>query len=214
MTVSGLGKIAPSGNTNRWDTRTLVTMALFAALGVLLSYIEIPLFPPAPYLKFDPSFITAMVGAFLYGPLAGIVIGVIQNVVHGLFSTGGGFFGALMNCVIVVAYVWPAAIIYQRRKTMGRAIVGLVVGIVCGTAAAVLMNLWVTPLYTAGATTQLVIAMIVPILIPFNLIKLGIDSILAVLVYKPISNMVKPAKERRKQADAKLAQNNSHDTKE
>lgn len=193
---------APVHNTNRWDTKTLVTMALFATVGVLLSYIEIPLFPPAPYLKFDPSFITAMVGAFLYGPVAGIIIGILQNVVHGLFSTGGGMFGALMNCAIAVAYVWPASLIYKRRKVLSRAVVGLVLGIVCGTLVAILMNMWITPLYTAGATTQMVIAMIVPVLIPFNLIKLAIDSVLTMLVYKPVSNMLKPAKERRGKGDA------------
>jgi riboflavin transporter FmnP len=193
-------------NTNRWDTKTLVTMALFSAVGVLLSYLEIPVFAPAPYLKFDPSFITAIVGGFLFGPTAGIVIGLVQNIVHGIFSTGGGFFGALMNCAIVIAYVWPASMIYKHRKTFGGALVGLVVGIVCGVVMALLMNIWVTPLYTSGVTTQVVIGMIVPVLLPFNLIKLGIDSVLTLLVYKPISNMVKPTKEHRSKKDVSHVQ--------
>jgi len=189
-------------NSNRWDTKTLVTMALFSAVGVLLSYIEIPVFAPAPYLKFDPSFITAMIGGFLYGPVAGIVIGLVQNIIHGVFSTGGGFFGALMNCAIVVAYVWPASMIYKHRRTFGTAIVALVAGIVCGVAVALLMNIWVTPLYTTGVSTQAVIVLIVPVLLPFNLIKMGIDSVLTLLVYKPISNMVTPRKERKTRRSA------------
>ncbi|NTU89288.1 MAG: ECF transporter S component [Actinobacteria bacterium] len=184
-------------NTNKWDTRTLVTMALFAAIGILLSFVEIPLFPPAPFLKFDPSFVTAMVGGFIFGPLAGVIIGWVQALVHGILA--GNIWGAVVNCAIVLAYVVPTALIYRRKKTLATAIAGLVVGSILSIIVAVLMNLWITPIYM-GVPFETVVAMIVPILLPFNLIKVTLNSVLTALIYKPISNLVKPAKERHKGA--------------
>ncbi|MFR1640563.1 MAG: ECF transporter S component [Eggerthellaceae bacterium] len=70
-------------NTNTWDTRQLVTMALMCAIAALLSFAQIPLPFVPPFLTYDPSLMPAMVCGFAFGPGAGIAVGAIAAVIHG-----------------------------------------------------------------------------------------------------------------------------------
>ena len=99
-------------NTNRWSTRVLVTIALLCAISVLLTFVEFPLLPGVAWLSYDASFMPAMVCGFAYGPAAGLACGVISVVAHGILFAD--FTGALMNFLVVIGYVLPAAIVYHR----------------------------------------------------------------------------------------------------
>lgn len=180
-------------NTNRWETRQLVTMALLCAIGVLLSFIEFPLLPGATWLKYDASAMPAMVVGFAYGPVAGVSVGIIGAVIHGIML--GDFSGAVMNIIVVTCYILPAALIYKKAHTMKGAVIGLVVGSVFATLGAILGNLIITPAWL-GVPMDAVIAMIIPILTPFNLLKALLNSVLTLIVYKSISNLITPKKKQ------------------
>lgn len=180
-------------NTNKWETRQLVTMALLCAIGVLLSFIELPLLPGVTWLKYDASAMPAMVCGFAYGPAAGLSVGIIGAIIHGIML--GDFSGAVMNIIVVIGYILPAALIYKRAHTMKGAIAGLIVGSVCATLAAILGNLIITPAWL-GVPMDAVIAMIIPILTPFNLLKALLNSVLTLIVYKSISNLITPKKKQ------------------
>ena len=180
-------------NTNRWDTRQLVTMSLLCAISVLLSFIELPLLPAAPFLKFDASIMPAMVCGFAYGPAAGLACGVLGAIIHGIIMAD--YWGALMNVLVIIGYVLPAALIYRKMHTMKGAVAGLVAGIACSIIMAIVGNLLVTPIYL-NTPVEVVIGMIVPILIPFNIIKAVINSVLTLIVYKSISNLITPKKKQ------------------
>ena len=66
-------------NTNRWSTRQLVTMALMCAIAALLSFVQIPILPAAPFLTYDPSLMPAMVCGFAFGPGAGFAVGAVKR---------------------------------------------------------------------------------------------------------------------------------------
>lgn len=182
-------------NTNVWNTRQLVTMALMTAIGVLLSFIEIPLLPGVGFLKFDASNMPAMVAGFAYGPGGGMAVGILTAILHGLLMAD--FSGAIMNIIVVTFYVLPAALIYKYLHTFVGAIIALVVATLLATVGAVLGNLIITPSWL-GVPLDAVIAMIVPILIPFNLIKGFLNSILTLIIYKSISNLITPKKDQKK----------------
>ncbi len=186
-------QVKPLSNTNKWDTRQLVTMALLCAIGVLLSFIEFPIFPAAPFLKYDASFVPAMVSGFAWGPVAGLAVGVLTAVIHGIMM--GDFFGALMNILVTIGYVLPAALIYKKRHTWSGAVIGLVVGVVFATAMAIVGNLIITPLYM-GVSLDVVIGMVLPILLPFNLLKAVLNSAITLIVYKAVSNLITPKKKQ------------------
>ncbi|MDR0514029.1 MAG: ECF transporter S component [Coriobacteriaceae bacterium] len=194
QTENGSGTESPAfKNTNRWDTRQLVTMALLCAIGVLLSFIEFPLLPGVPWLKYDASAMPAMVSGFAWGPGAGVSVGVIGAIIHGILA--GDFWGAVMNIIVVVCYTLPAAFIYKKIHTWKGAVFGLVVGCLLSLAGAILGNLAITPMWL-GVDFQVVVDMVIPVLTPFNLLKAIINSVLTVVVYKVISNLVTPKKKQ------------------
>lgn len=180
-------------NTNKWETRQLVTMALLCAIGVLLSFIEFPLLPGVTWLKYDASAMPAMVCGFAYGPAAGLSVGIIGAVIHGIML--GDFSGAVMNIIVVIGYILPAALVYKKVHNFKGAIVGLVISSVCATLAAILGNLIITPAWL-GVPMDAVIAMIIPILTPFNLLKALLNSVLTLIVYKSISSLITPKKKQ------------------
>jgi len=177
----------------RWTTRQLAAMALLCSLSLLLSFIEFPIFPAAPFLKYDAGFVPIMIAGFAYGAGAGFATGLVQIVLHGLIM--GDVPGSLMNIIVVAGYVLPASAIYARFHTRAGAYGGLAVGSIVGVACAIGANLLITPFYM-GVTIDAVIAMILPILLPFNLLKACINSVLTAFAYKGTSNFLKPKHQR------------------
>jgi riboflavin transporter len=180
-------------NTNKWDTRQLVTMALMCAIGVLLSFVEFPLLPGVTWLKYDASAMPAMVCGFAFGPGAGLAVGIVGAVIHGILMAD--FSGAIMNILVVTGFILPAALVYRRKRTFKSGVVGLVLSAVAATIMAIVGNLIITPMWL-GVPFDAVVAMILPILTPFNLIKAGINAVLTLIVYKSISNLITPKKKQ------------------
>ena len=180
-------------NTNKWDTRQLVTMALMCAIGVLLSFVEFPLLPGVTWLKYDASAMPAMVCGFAFGPAAGLAVGVVGAVIHGILMAD--FSGAVMNILVVAGFILPAALVDRRSRTFKSGVVGLVLSAITATVMAILGNLVITPMWL-GVPLDAVVAMILPILTPFNLIKAGINAVLTLIVYKSISNLITPKKKQ------------------
>ena len=105
-------------NTNKWDTRQLVTMALMCAIGVLLSFVEFPLLPGVTWLKYDASAMPAMVCGFAFGPAAGLAVGIVGAVIHGILMAD--FSGAIMNILVVTGFILPAMALILAALTLLR----------------------------------------------------------------------------------------------
>ena len=185
----------PTNNSNVWSTRQLVTMALMCAIGTLLSFIEFPLLPGVTWLKFDASNMPAMVAGFAYGPAGGVAGCIVTAIIHGLLMAD--FTGALMNILVVTCFVLPAALIYKKKRTYKFAIIGLVFSIIAGVIGSIIGNLLLTPSWL-GVPFDAVVALIIPVLIPFNLLKGLLNSVITLIVYKSISNIITPKKDQKK----------------
>lgn len=172
---------------NHWSVRELVTLAIFSALGMALSFIQIPIFPPAPYLQYDPSGIVTLTVALMYGPAAGIMVQLVSWIPKLIMSP----LGSLLTFVAMIGAVLIVGLIYKKFHNLKGAIVAIVVGSVIFTAIAIAMNFVITPIYTPGVTVEAVASMVVPILLPFNIIKCVINGVVTGLLYKPVSNLVK-----------------------
>ena len=166
-----------------WDVRQLVTLAIFCAMGMALSFIQIPIFPPAPWLQYDPSGIVTLITALMFGPAAGFIVQVISWLPKLIMSP----LGTLLTLVAMAGMVPVVGLIYKRFHNFKGAVVSLIAGAVVFIA----MNFIITPIYTPGVTVEAVAAMILPILLPFNLIKCGINVAVTLLIYKPVSNLIK-----------------------
>ena len=166
----------------------MVTMAILVAISiVLVSVIHVPLIPAVPFLEYDPADIPILIGAFAYGPVAGIILTVVTSVIQGLtVSASSGLYGIIMHIIATSVLVLVASGIYRVRHTKKGAILGLV----CGTIAMALVmlpaNHFITPAFM-GVPTEVLDALLLPGILPFNLIKAGINSVVTFLVYKTVS---------------------------
>ena len=172
-------------------TRKLTIMAMLVAISVVLVYlIHFPIFPAAPFLEYDPADIPILIGTFAYGPLAGILLTVVTSVIQGVtVSSGSGLYGIIMHIIATSTIVLVAGSIYRVKHTRAGAAIGLVLGTICWGIVMCIANHFITPLFT-GMPTEAVDAMILPVILPFNLIKAGANSLITFLVYKTVSRHI------------------------
>ena len=173
--------VADSG---RWSTRRIAMYALFVALAMVTSFIEFPI-TPVTWLKYDPSGIICLIAGFAYGPSAAVIVSVLGFVPH-VFADP---WGTLMAVLVALCLSVPASFIYRANRTRKGAALGILAGAVLAIVAAIVGNLVVTPIY-AHMTVEAVAAMIVPILLPFNVAKMAIHAVVTFLIYKPVSNLL------------------------
>lgn len=183
----------PVKNTNRWSTRQLVTMALMCAISALFSFVQIPLIPGLTFLTYDPSLMPAMVCGFAFGPGAGFVVGALAAVIHGLVL--GEWVGSMMNIVATLCFIVPAAFVYRRVHTLKGAVAGLVLGSAAAVTGAIIANLTIGVWFWYGSVDAIA-PMILPALVPFNLVKTILNSVLTMVVYKAVSNLITPKKDQ------------------
>ena len=175
------------------STKKMAVMAMLAAVSVLLVLIHIP-FPPAPFLEYDPADIPILIGTFAYGPTAGIIITVVVSVIQGFtLSASSGIIGIVMHILATGSFALVAGLIYQRKKTRKSAILALGLGVITMTVMMVLMNLIFTPIFM-GTPVETVAGMLLPIIIPFNLMKAAINAVATLLLYKAVSRFIKEEK--------------------
>ncbi len=191
MSIDARANTPTLQNENRWSTKQLVVMALMCALALLLSFIEFPIFPSASFLKLDVSLVPSTVVGFAYGAGPGLVVGLACAVAHAAIT--GNWVGCLMSCIVAIVYIVPAGLIYARMHTLKGGIIGLVVATVCLIVGIIIANLVIDPLFY-GMPFEAVAALVVPAILPFNVIK----GVLVSVVYKAISNLITPAKKQAK----------------
>lgn len=185
-------KSKPQKEKQKMTTRQMVGMAMLAAISIVfVSVIHFPLFPAAAFLEYDPADIPILIGTFAYGPIAGFILTVVVSLIQGsTVSAGSGIIGIIMHIVATGSCTLISGTIYQKMKTKKGAAISLSVGVITMTFAMVLMNLILTPLFM-GAPVEAVMAMLVPIIIPFNLLKSCINCFITFLLYKSISHLLK-----------------------
>lgn len=176
---------------NSVNVRRLTSMAMLVAISVILLYlVHFPLFPAAPFLEYDPADIPVFIGTFMFGPAAGLALTVAASIIQGLtVSSASGILGVIMHILATGSFALVAGSIYRKKHTFAGAMAALLCGTLVMTVVMVGWNLIVTPIFM-GAPREKVVAMLVPVIIPFNLIKAGVNSLITVVVYKKLSNFI------------------------
>lgn len=171
------------------NAKAISKLAMMTAISVvLLLLIRIP-FPPAPFLVYDPADMPIYITAFAYGPIAGLLVTVVVSLLQAFALGGDGLYGFLMHVVATGIVALVIGVLYKRKKTKKNAIVCLVIGVVVAVVVMAGMNLLITPFYM-GVDIKAVIAMLPTVIIPFNLIKAGLNSVLTFLLYKRLSSFL------------------------
>ena len=164
----------------------IAKLAMLSALAFAVSYLEFPIFPAAPFLQMDFSLVFVLLGGFLYGPAAAIVISGIKECLR-LFTSGTAGVGELANFIVTVSFVVVPTLVYRFKKGLPVVILTLAVGCFLEIGVSLLTNRYINfPLFMGeGAAAQFELLWWYVLL--FNLIKSVAVSLVTVLLYKRIS---------------------------
>ena len=175
-----------------WKLRRLTVMAMFTALAfAAVAFVRIPVML---WLSYEPKDVLLTIGAFLLGPLEGIVMTIIVALIELITISNTGVIGFVMNVFSSCLFVCTAALIYHRKRTLGGALIGLISGALLATGGMILWNYLITPLYMENTTREQVAGMLIPLFLPFNLLKGGLNATLTMLLYKSVSSALRAAK--------------------
>jgi len=174
------------------NTRKLAIMGVMAGLSVALVFlIRFPIFPQAPFLEYDPADIPILIVTFAYGPLAGLIVTVIAAVVQGLtVSAHSGLYGIIMHILSTGSLVLMSGMLYRKWHNRAGAGFSLFCGVLFSANTMIVANLIVTPLFMS-VPVDAVRDMLLPTIIPFNLIKSGFNGLIVFFLYKPVSRLIK-----------------------
>lgn len=165
------------------NTKKIAVLAMLTALAfVAVALLRVPVFI---FLKYEPKDVVIVLGGFLYGPLAAAVISALVSFLEMLTVSDTGLIGFVMNFISSAAFACVAALVYKKKHTLSGAVLGLLAGVVSMTAVMLLWNFILTPLYM-GTPRAEVAAMLIPVFLPFNLLKSLLNSAIALLLYRPL----------------------------
>lgn len=187
------------------STHSMVKISLLSAIAFVLMLFEFPLGIFPEFLKIDLSDLPALIGGFALGPVAGVVIVAIKNVLHVVIKSQTGGVGELANFIVGAALVFPASFVYAHKKSRKNALLGMILGVVCMSIAGAIANYYILiPFYTNFMPIEAIIDMsaaanaaiidlktlILYAIIPFNLVKGAIVTAITLIVYKKISPLL------------------------
>lgn len=187
-------------------TKKIACAAVMAALAVILMYLEVPLPFMPPFLKFDFSEVPVLVASFALGPVYGVVVELLKNLIH-LPVTGTAGIGEVSNFITGSIYVFTAGFVYTKMRTRKGAIVSMLIATAVLGLIAVPFNYFITlPLYGSvlGFSTEAIVGMsaaankfitsktslVLWAFLPFNLFKGLVVAFITFWIYKPISRLI------------------------
>lgn len=186
-------------------TRWIVATALLAALSFVVSLFEIPMPLSPSYIKLDFSDVPALIGAFAYGPIAGVMIELVKNLIA-LLTTNTGGVGQLANFSIGSAMMVVAGSVYRVKRTRKGAMIGIFFGAIAMGLMAMVMNYYVLlPLFSKFMPLDVIIetySKILPIIktkfdivlynaLPFSFFKGIVCGAITMLLYKKLRPLLK-----------------------
>ena len=183
--------------------RVLTGTAMLGAVAAVLMYLEFPIPIMPAFVKLDVSELPALIASFAYGPVSGILVCLIKNLIK-LPSTSTAAVGELFNFVMGALFVGVAGLIYKRNKTRKGAIVGALLGALVMAVVSVPYNYFILyPAYVVMYHLPLdaiigmyqainpnvngLLACLLVFNLPFTFVKGALDAVLCFLVYKPLS---------------------------
>lgn len=176
-----------------FSARKIATLGVFAALSYVVMLIDFPIFPAVPFLKLDFSNVFVMLVGFAFGPIEGVVVLVVKEVLHIPIGTTGGV-GELANIFMGLAYIIVPSSVYYFKKGFKIVIPTLLVGVVLQIGVALLCNRYITfPLYMKEGASSF-FNDTYPFIIAFNAIKGVANSVLCLALYKYLSKAFKKLK--------------------
>ncbi len=194
----------------RVDVRKMTMTAMLAAVATVLMFLSfsVPLMPG--FIKLDFSELPALIASFAFGPLSGVTVCLVKNLVNVLFTTTGGV-GELSNFVLGASFVFTAGLVYKHKKNRKSALLGSIIGAAAMAVIGVFSNYYVVyPVYTAFMPMEAILGMyrainpnvetlwdaLVWFNMPFTFVKGLCSTAMSFVIYKPLSPVLKGLNKR------------------
>ena len=187
------------------NIRTITMTALLSAMAYVLAFVEFPVPLSPSFAKMDLSDFPALIGAFAFGPISGLLIELVKNTLQ-LLTTSTGGIGEIANFLMGASYVVAAGVIYKHRKTKKTALLACVAAsLVMGIAAALANYFILLPLFETFMPLDQLIASFGAFLpfihtkldivlfnaLPFNILKGLVIGGFTMLTYKRLTPILK-----------------------
>lgn len=171
-----------------------VELAMLAALSVVLMLlVRFPLIPSAAFLEYDMGDVPVLIATFLFGPLAGTAVLVVESLIQALtVSAQSGWVGFVMHVCSSGVFLIAAGLIYKKFPSIKGLLAALTVGSILMTLVMIPLNLIFT-VHFLGSPREVVMDMLVPAIIPFNLFKAVLNSVVAGILFVPLQKILKNA---------------------
>lgn len=174
---------------NKTNVKKLVLLSMFSALA----YAVVLIFPPievAGFLRYEPKDVIIAISGFLLGPLSAVISSALVALLEMFTISDTGPIGCLMNALSTCSFALTASFIYKKKHTLSGAVLGLIGGSIAMVAVMLLWNWLITPMYM-NVPRAAVESMLLPVFLPFNALKAGLNSALTLMLYKPLTTALR-----------------------
>ena len=165
--------------------KKLVTLAMLTAVTYVVMLLCKSIPDVAGFLQLEVKETIVCIGGFIYGPVSAAIIALVVAVIEMFTVSGTGPIGCIMNVLATAAFACTASFIYKKNHSRNGAIIGLGVATLVLTVVMILWNYLITPLYM-GVPREDVAKMLLPIFLPFNLVKGALNMAATLIIYKPV----------------------------
>jgi len=181
-----------SNKKNSLLIKKISGIGVFAALAYITTLV-CQIIPKVDFLSLELKDAVISIASFVYGPLVAPLISLVVSFVEFFTISTTGFWGFIMNFVSSTVFSLTASLIYKFMKSYTGAIIGLGTSVIITTTVMLGLNPLIVPLYS-GAPTEVVVAMIPTLLLPFNFAKALMNGAVSLLLYKPIITAMRTAR--------------------
>ena len=172
------------------EIRKLTVLSMICAFGFIAIF----------FFRFNVGFLTfdfkdaiLAIGALIYGPIAALVCGILVPVLESVTVGDTGPYGLIMDILSSVSFLLPCGLVYKYKRSFSGAIIAAVSSVISVITVMTIANIIITPLYT-GASRSEVVGMIPTLLFPFNFSKALMNAGVVLLIYKPITQVLRKTK--------------------
>lgn len=170
-------------NAKFFSTQKIVILSLMCAIAYISAIvIRVPI---VSFLTYDPKDIIIVLAGFIFSPIYSLIISILVSFIEMVTVSDSGPVGLMMNVLATAIFSLIATFFYKKNNSHKSIIMGLIIASLSMTAFMVVWNYIITPFYL-GVPRSAVLDMLVPIIIPFNVIKSVLNSCIILVIYKPV----------------------------
>ena len=188
------------------NLRKVTVTAILAAMSTALMFMSFPVLLMPSFIKLDFSELPALIAAYALGPIYGVCVSIVKNLINGIFFSTTGGVGELSNCILSSTFVFTAGMIYKKKKCRSYALLGAVVGSFIMAGMSLISNYYlVYPRYQKFVPLEAIMGLyqaiypgvknlwqaLIVFNVPFTFIKGMLNTLITFVIYKKISPIIK-----------------------